>query len=221
MNMLTVVLPLASPTVEWTQTAKLGDGSYNLLKNMAPLQLSSMPAPSKTDKALTIDRSESFQEILGFGGAFTEAAALNWRSLTAEDQAKVIHAYFAPPSEGGHGYTVGRVPINSCDFGPGGPERTYSFDNVTGDTDLKYFDDSVAHDVDIGIIPFIKQAKEAVERGGGQLTMFGSPWSPPAWMKLPVAGKHGMTLTAKPNGLDPSMQYAWWPSNTRPRHPRA
>ena len=22
--------------------------------------------------------------------------------------------YFAPPEEGGHGYTLGRVPINSC-----------------------------------------------------------------------------------------------------------
>ena len=52
-----------------------------------------------------------------------KAAALNWRSLSKADQAKVIHAYFAAPEDGGLGYTVGRVPINSCDFGPGGPER--------------------------------------------------------------------------------------------------
>ena len=39
--------------------------------------------------------------------------------------------------------------------------------------------------------------------------MFGSPWSPPAWMKLPVDGVRSMTLTAKPNGLDPALQRTW------------
>lgn len=51
-------------------------------------------------------------------GAFTEASAINWRRLTSEEQAEVIKLYFASPSEGGHGYALGRVPINSCDFSP-------------------------------------------------------------------------------------------------------
>ena len=161
--LLLPVSALSAPQVEWTQTAKFDDG-YNLLKPMKPLKLSKMAAPD--GPALTIDRSSTYQEILGFGGAFTEAAALNWRTLSASDQAKVIKAYFASPEEGGLGYTVGRVPINSCDFGPGDVQRTYSFDNVSGDVDLLHFDDTVAHDVQIGIIPMIQAARDTIAKAG-------------------------------------------------------
>jgi glucosylceramidase len=82
---------------------------------------------------------------VGFGGAFTEAAALNWRSLSEEDQEAVIQLYFGSPAEGGHGYSLGRVPINSCDFSP----ASYNFDNVTGDKELAHFDTSVKHDVEV------------------------------------------------------------------------
>ena len=190
----------------WTQTANLADG-VNLLKPMPPLTLSPMDRP--TGKALIVDRSKQHQEILGFGGAFTEAAALNWRSLSKADQDEVIRLYFSSPEEGGLGYTLGRVPINSCDFGPGDALRTYSFDNVSGDVDLKHFDDSVTHDVESGMIPMILAAQEAVRAAGQKLTMFASPWSPPAWMKLPVDGVRSMVRTATPHGLDPQYQRSY------------
>ena len=64
---------LSAPHVEWTQTAKMGVGEYDLGKKMPPLTLGKMAKPTKkVDKFLSIDRSQSFQEILGFGGAFTE-----------------------------------------------------------------------------------------------------------------------------------------------------
>ena len=195
----------ATPKLEWSQSALKEDGTYHLLKKMPPYALQGMPAPRKGAR-LTIDRSARHQSILGFGGAFTEAAALNWRSLSKPDQTEVIRRYFASPSEGGLGYTVGRVPINSCDFGPGDALRTYSFDNVTGDVDLAHFDDSVSHDVASGMIPMILAAQTAIKAAGGELRLFASPWSPPACMKLPVNGVRSMVLTAKPNGLDPSMQ---------------
>ena len=192
----------------WTQTANFADG-VSLLKPMPPLELSPMDRP--TGKALIIDRSKQHQEILGFGGAFTEAAALNWRSLTKADQDEVIRLYFSSPEEGGLGYTLGRVPINSCDFGPGDPLRTYSFDNVSGDVELKHFDDSVSHDVQSGMIPMILAAQAAVVAAGQSLTMFASPWSPPAWMKLPAGepAERSMVRTATPNGLDPQYQRSY------------
>ena len=104
---------------------------------MKPMELSEEEA----SVALIVDTSETFQEILGFGGAFTEAAALNWRSLSEADQAEVIRRYFASPAEGGLGYTVGRVPIGSCDFGPGNKLRYYNLDDVAGDVELEHFDD--------------------------------------------------------------------------------
>jgi len=189
--------------VDWVETARFADGSEHLLQTMEPLTLEPM-APS-TQRTLVLDATKTFQEIVGFGGAFTEAAAIRWRQLTPADQAKVIQLYFANPSNGGHGYTLGRVPINSCDFSP----ASYSFDNKTGDMELSSFDDSVAHDVDVGMIPMIQAAQRALASHGAKLRLFASPWSPPAWMKNPVAGKQSMTLSATPNGLMSSMRTSW------------
>ena len=102
------------------------------------------------------------------------------------------------------------MPIGSCDFGPGGVNRTYSFAEEAGDTHLHHFDDSMQHDVDNGIIPMIHAAMAELERWtADSLSLVASPWSPPAWMKLPVKGQRAMTLSAAPNGLDPAMQRPW------------
>jgi glucosylceramidase len=190
--------------VEWVQTARFEDGKTALLAEMPALQMEHMTEPP-TEKAIEIDSSKKYQTILGFGGAFTEASAINWRLLEPEDQAKVIDLYFNSAEEGGHAYTVGRVPINSCDFSP----ASYSFDDVAGDMELAKFDQAVQHDVDVGMIPMIKAAQAKIEARGEKLSLYGSPWSPPAWMKLPVGGLQNMTLSAKPNCLMPSMQRTW------------
>ena len=91
------------------QTARFSDGHTNLLKDMPALQFEPMKDPP-TELSVEIDLTETYQEILGFGGAFTEAAAINWRKLSKADQEEVIRLYFASPEEGGHGYTLGRVP---------------------------------------------------------------------------------------------------------------
>jgi glucosylceramidase len=67
---------------------------------------------------------------------------------------------------------LARTNIHSCDFSSG--SYTYVAD---GDKELKTF--SVAHDEKYRI-PFIKRV---IAAAGGQLTLFASPWSPPAWMK--------------------------------------
>jgi glucosylceramidase len=75
--------------------------------------------------------------------------------------------------------------------------------------DLEHFDNTVAHDVDSGMIPMIQQAQELVKARGYALKMYGSPWSPPAWMKERVWGQQSMLLSNSPNGLMPSMQRPW------------
>jgi glucosylceramidase len=196
----------AAQKVEWVQTARHKDDTVDLLKDMPtfemqPIQLSQAEA----DKALIVDTSKTFQEILGFGGAFTEASAINWRKLSKADQDKVIHLYFSSPEEGGLGYTLGRVPMNSCDFSP----ASYTFDDVDGDMELTSFDSSVGHDVTSGMIPMILQAQESVKARGHPLKMYTSPWSPPAWMKEAVWGQQSMLLSAEPTGLMKSMQRPW------------
>lgn len=111
--------------------------------------------------------------ILGFGGAFTEASALVWQALPADKREEFVRMYFDP--DAGIGYTLGRVHINSCDFSL----YSYSFDDVTDDWDLAFFDDDVSHDQRT-MIPLILEAQRAARR---PLHMLASPWSPPAWMK--------------------------------------
>ncbi len=119
---------------------------------------------------ITIDPRKRFQKMEGFGGAFTESAAVTWQKLPPEKQAEVMRAYFDPHN--GLGYTMGRTHINSCDFALG----NYAHDEVAGDFSLKHF--SLARDR-AAILPMLK---EALRLSGG-LKLFASPWSPPAWMK--------------------------------------
>ena len=67
-------------------------------------------------------------------------------------QEEVIQSYYNATH--GHGYTWGRIPLNSCDF----TEQSYSFDDVIDDFNLKYFDTNATKDRQ-NIIPFIWAAR--------------------------------------------------------------
>ena len=71
------------PTVQWTQTAFTPKSMPNLFKEQKPLKLTPAKPPGKKDKALAIDCSQTYQTLLGFGGAFTEASALNLPTVEA------------------------------------------------------------------------------------------------------------------------------------------
>lgn len=129
-----------------------------------------------------VDPAIKFQTILGFGGAFTEAAAVTWQKLGPSNQQAVIKAYFDDSS--GHGYTLCRTHINSCDFS----ESNYAYDETAGDKELKDF--SIARD-EKALLPMIKAALAASRR---PFKLFATPWSPPAWMKTTGDMNHGGSL---------------------------
>lgn len=138
-----------------------------------------LPQPDESQSVILVDPTRRFQTILGFGGAFTDAAAETYAKLPPAKQAEVLTAYFSPDK--GLGYTLGRTNIQSCDFS----SDTYSYDDTPGDTALAHF--SIAHDLKYRV-PFI-QAALAVAKG--PFTLFASPWSPPAWMKTNGDMAHG------------------------------
>ena len=132
-----------------------------------------LPAASAADSAprVWVDSSRQFQTLLGFGGAFTEAAATTWQQLPPAQQAAVLQACFHPTE--GHGYTLCRVHINSCDFSLG----NYAHADVADDFALAHF--SIARDRQ-ALLPFIRAALQVA---GRPIQLLASPWSPPAWMK--------------------------------------
>ena len=73
---------------------------------------------------------------------------------------------------------MGRIPIGGTDFST----RSYSYDDSDA-PDLNLTHWSLAdEDIDLKI-PYIKEALGLAQKRGVQLKLFGSPWSPPKWMK--------------------------------------
>ena len=144
-------------------------------------------------RAVTIDDTTRFQTIEGFGGAFTEAAASTLYKMPPPVQAEILNAYFNPTT--GHGYSVCRTHINSCDFSLG----NYAYCEVDGDMELSNF--SLERDLQ-SLIPMILDA-QAVE--GASFKLFASPWSPPAWMK--TTGKMNLGGKLRPECRDVWARY--------------
>ncbi|KAI9915276.1 hypothetical protein PsorP6_008491 [Peronosclerospora sorghi] len=88
-----------------------------------------------------------------WGGAFTEAASLQFQRFPREKQEEVLTLYFE--KEHGSTYSFGRVPMGSCDFSL----ASYNFDETANDIELVHFDVDVTHDVKT-MIPFIKRTVE-------------------------------------------------------------
>jgi glucosylceramidase len=134
------------------------------------IQFKELLQPLETQVCVFTDPDKTYQTFMGIGGALTDASAETFSKIPEPKQKELLDAYF--DSQKGICYTLARTNINSCDFSSG------SYTYVTeGDKDLKSF--SIDHDMKFRI-PFIKKA---IEAAGGKLTLFVSPWSPPAYMK--------------------------------------
>jgi len=134
------------------------------------LSFESYDQPVETDICIFVDTAHSFQTFLAIGGALTDAVAETFAKLPIEKQKDLLTAYY--DKEKGIGYTLARTNIHSCDFSSN--SYTYIKD---GDEALKTF--SIAHDKQYRI-PLIKKI---IAAAGGKLTLFVSPWTPPAFMK--------------------------------------
>jgi glucosylceramidase len=134
------------------------------------LTLTDFDQPLETQPCVFVDPGKTFQTFLGIGGALTDASAETFARMPKETQQEILERYFDVSK--GIGYTLARTNIHSCDFS----SESYTYVKKN-DADLRTF--SVAHDKEFRI-PFIKQA---IAAAGGKLTLFASPWSPPAWMK--------------------------------------
>ena len=120
---------------------------------------------------LWVDETRAFQTLEGFGCAFTEAAATTWQRLSPAQQEAFLRDCFCPAL--GHGYTLCRVHMNSCDFSL----NNYAHADTPGDEALQAF--SIDRDRQ-ALLPMIRAAQRMA---GRPIKLLVSPWSPPAWMK--------------------------------------
>jgi glucosylceramidase len=154
----------AAASLDWVLSAR--DGGERLAAQ-PPLPAGASVAPVR----LWVDTTRRFQRIEGFGGAFTEAAATTWLKLSPAQREAFLRSCFDPTE--GHGYTLCRVHMNSCDFALG----NYAHVETPGDEALESF--SIDRDRQ-ALLPMIQAAQRVA---GRPLKLLVSPWSPPAWMK--------------------------------------
>jgi glucosylceramidase len=137
---------------------------------LRPLRWADVPVAG-TDAVVTIDPSRSFQHVLGFGAAFTDAACFTLNRLSGSDRQQLFHELFHPSEMG---MSVGRICVGSSDYAT----KAYSYsEGSEPDPDLARF--SIDHDRAY-ILPILREARAV----NTDLWLLASPWSPPAWMKF-------------------------------------
>ncbi len=118
---------------------------------------------------IVLDSNRKFQDILGFGGAFTDAACFVLNQLPAFQREHLFHQLFHPSEIG---LSLCRTCIGASDYST----KLYSFDEGDPDPELKRF--SIDHDRQY-ILPILREARAV----NPNLYLFSSAWSPPGWMK--------------------------------------
>ncbi|XP_058797228.1 lysosomal acid glucosylceramidase-like [Phymastichus coffea] len=119
---------------------------------------------------IKINVKKEYQKIEGFGGAFTDAALINIKSLSSSTQDHLMRSYF---TSNGSNYNLGRVPIAGSDFST----RGYTYDDTEGDTALKNFT-LAKEDIELKI-PLMKEALKLNQ----ELRFLSASWTAPPWMK--------------------------------------
>jgi O-glycosyl hydrolase len=150
----------------WVTAKATGDR----LASKEPAAFEPLPQPDEHFPTVIVDPAKAFQEIVGFGGALTDAAAETFAKLPEERQRELLDAYFDPAK--GIGYSLARTHINSCDFS----SASYAYAEP-GDVDLKTFS-----------VRFVEEyEKEGVPMWG--LTVQNEPMATQTWESCLFTGE--------------------------------
>lgn len=119
--------------------------------------------------AVDCDRDRENIGFIGFGVAITGSSCYNLSETDEDKREKLIHDLY---SEDGLNLGIGRLTVAASDYSA----EIYTYDDTRDDASLEHF--SIERDREY-IIPRIRE----ILRVKPSLTIFASPWSPPAWMK--------------------------------------
>ncbi|MDD4969304.1 MAG: glycoside hydrolase family 30 beta sandwich domain-containing protein [Paludibacter sp.] len=133
-------------------------------------QLSFNSQPKATaPTTITLNPSQVFQEIDGFGAAITGSSCYNLLRMTQANRTKILRETFDPLS--GMGYSYIRISIGCSDF---------SMDEFTC-CDTPGIENFRIHELDRrDLFPILKEILTI----NPQLKILASPWTCPRWMKV-------------------------------------
>lgn len=165
-NQHSAIASFSSTALIYTTAKETGER----LKETKGLEFKEIAQPSELEANVIIDPSKTFQTFTGIGGAITDASAEVFFKLPVQKQEAILSAYY--DQNKGIGYSLMRTNINSCDFS----SESYTY---VADRDSALSSFNISHDLRYKI-PLIKKAMTTAK---GEVKLYVSPWSPPAWMK--------------------------------------
>ncbi len=122
---------------------------------------------------INVDPNTKYQQMYGIGTSLEESTVYNLMLMSSNVRDTCLKQLFTIQNNGIN-MNLARVCIGSSDF----TSRTfYTYDVGAADPGLTRF--SIQKDIDYNIINVLNQAKNL----NSNLKFFGSPWSPPGWMK--------------------------------------
>ena len=162
---LTPTMRAATPVAAWLTT---GDRRA-LLARQDSIAVMYNASLSVRQTIIEVDENKSYQQIVGFGAAMTDASAyLIQNKLSAADREALLQDLFG--RDGGIGMSFIRVPMGASDFSL----RHYSYDDMPAaqaDSALTHF----SIDADRAEkLPLLRRALAI----NPELKVMASPWSP-------------------------------------------
>jgi glucosylceramidase len=162
---------IALPVVAQAGPVKVWETDADQSKLLAPQADVSFGKAKGT--VITVDPAQTFQSMVGFGAAMTDASAYLIRNRMTDGQRDALMGDLFGPD--GLGFSFMRLTIGASDFS----RAHYSYDDMPAGQS----DPAMAHfsidSAKVDVIPAVKQALAL----NPKLTVMASPWSAPGWMK--------------------------------------
>jgi len=172
--------PQATNDVDFYLTK--GNESEKLDKQSGTISFGSSP---NSYANIEINAAESFQSVEGFGFTLTGGSAALINSLNDSKKKELLQQLFGKGEEG-IAISYLRVSIGASDL----DATTFSYDDIPeGETDEDLSEFSLSKDME-NLIPLLKEILEI----NPDISILGSPWSPPVWMKDNKSTKGGSLL---------------------------
>lgn len=167
------VTPGETGTVVGTADVWVTNGSQTKLMSKQSSGASIYDTNATTDPSISVDFSQQYQEIEGFGAALTGSSAIVINGMAPAQKDALIKDLFSPTE--GIGLSYMRLTIGASDFSA----NNFSYNDLPGgSTDAALANFSIAQD-ETDVIPVL----QSILAYSPNIKLMGSPWSAPAWMK--------------------------------------
>jgi glucosylceramidase len=137
---------------------------------------------TNSNQTISVDASQKFQTIEGFGFSLTGGSAQTILKLDKAKKEALLQELFSR-KEDAIGLSYLRISIGASDLN----ETVFSYDDMPeGQTDLKLEHFNLGPDLK-DVVPVLKEILAI----NPKIKIMGSPWSPPVWMKDNGSSKGG------------------------------